>query len=1413
MIRIAKHMLSSFILCLFLGVFAHADTTPKVITVQAKASHRSAGLYNGAITTEFGLYPGDLDTPIWEETVADVPYIEGNFSVQLGTDENNPITTALLNNDGLRLGIKIGNGVVNYIPIKSVPYSIQSNISEYARQIKDTTIMFFDRTNSRVGIGTTTPTTKLDVAGTINATGFIGDGSGLTNINVDDGLLLWTENGDDLYYVSGNVGIGLTNPEYLLHVSGDALIEGDVTVNGTINATAYVGDGSLITQLNAGNINQGVLPSARLIGDYPAITGVGTITSGTWEGDPLTDTFVADNITLSGGTISGTNNISGFLQTVAPLTIGDGEDDITIDSQHWSVSPTGAATVTRIETDQLEIFENTIRAKSALGVQIKPETGNGILVDNSGRVGINNSSPQASLDIGGGIRVGDSAVLAEGTIRFDGSTFYGRKGGAWVDLAYLGTFDGHSLDAADGTPTDAVYVSAQGYVGIGVVPSPEESLEVSGNAVFKGTSFGQTLSVSGAGTRMLWYPRKAAFRAGSVSGTQWDDGNIGFGSVAMGISTIASDSFSSVLGGQFNTASAAYSNVSGGSHNTASGIGSAILGGRYHRADGVYSVVAGGGTGVDSEGNSTSGDYAVVAGGYENHAAGEGAMVIGGTNNQANGDYSLAAGNSARALHDGSFVWADNSGGTFSSTAANQFLIRASNGVGINNDSPAYALDITGTLNATHIIGNGRFLSEVSAHYLDHYAAAEAFSATHNLYISRDDGYMPTGTIDTVSILNFTILEEDIADGTITGDKIASGSIIAGHITADAITGTHIADATVTSADLAEGAITSDKIASGSITGVHIAGGAITSFHIATGSISGDRIASGSITVDLVASGSVSGAQIIDGSISSSAISEGSLTGDQLATGSISWEHIIPGETIPSYLIATGSITGEKIASGAINSGHIATGSVQNHHIADGAITNDKLEGTVPVWMGGTNQTSYTAGSVIFAGMATGTMNLLEDNDHFYYDSDDHYLGLGTNAPEHSLHVSGNAYFRSGSIVFRDGGTSDRDYIRYENSAWLSSPGYLVVGGSASLASTSGTGGLRAKDMAVSNKMGIGTLTPLNALDIDGAVAIGSNYAGVETAPSNGLIVEGFVGIGTTNPTVELDVSGSIRAESLVVNSPATAIRGIGGTIGIYGEGTVTGIFGEGGDIGVHGINRDDGIGVRGEVLSSAAGAKGVYGELMGSYRVQGALGWTDGTNVTGVYGKSVLGSSGTHRLAGLFDGRVYVGDPAAFPVGVSSANIQIKTETNDATSYAIHAVNSGDETIIAARSDKRVGIGTDSPDATLDVDGTTLFEKTAGYNQHSTNTNTIDWRESNKVRLTVTGPLTLSFTAPPHPTNLMLIIDHQSTSAVTFPASPTVKWPGGIVPTLTNTVGAIDIVSLYYDGSTYYAFASKNFD
>ena len=78
----------------------------------------------------------------------------------------------------------------------------------------------------------------------------------------------------------------------------------------------------------------------------------------------------------------------------------------------------------------------------------------------------------------------------------------------------------------------------------------------------------------------------------------------------------------------------------------------------------------------------------------------------GGELNVAGGNYSVAAGLRAHADHAGAFVWADSStSNAFSSSAANQFLIQASGGVGINTANPNKPLSVRGEGTDSELIG------------------------------------------------------------------------------------------------------------------------------------------------------------------------------------------------------------------------------------------------------------------------------------------------------------------------------------------------------------------------------------------------------------------------------------------------------------------------------------------------------------------------------------------------------------------------------------------------------------------------------------------------------------------------------------------------------------------------------------
>lgn len=108
------------------------------------------------------------------------------------------------------------------------------------------------------------------------------------------------------------------------------------------------------------------------------------------------------------------------------------------------------------------------------------------------------------------------------------------------------------------------------------------SLHRNGAFLLGGTYDGGTYSggipAEGSGTRMMWYPEKASFRAGNVDGTQWDDANIGYLSFAAGDGVRASGDNSVAMG--LRCVAAQVSTFAVGEQNTASGAASVAMG--YH---------------------------------------------------------------------------------------------------------------------------------------------------------------------------------------------------------------------------------------------------------------------------------------------------------------------------------------------------------------------------------------------------------------------------------------------------------------------------------------------------------------------------------------------------------------------------------------------------------------------------------------------------------------------------------------------------------------------------------------------------------------------------------------------------------------------------------------------------------------
>ncbi|MFN8297936.1 MAG: tail fiber domain-containing protein, partial [Chitinophagales bacterium] len=214
---------------------------------------------------------------------------------------------------------------------------------------------------------------------------------------------------------------------------------------------------------------------------------------------------------------------------------------------------------------------------------------------------------------------------------------------------------------------------------------------------------------SGAGVRLMWIPAKSSFRAGSVSGAQWDNGNIGSYSAAFGQNNQASGSNSfaagsnnyaghnqSVAFGDFDSAFQANTFVSGYS-NDARQNAAAVVGGHDNNANGNSSIIAGG------SGNSISGASSFTTG-TNNTVTGNAAAAFG-TGNTAPSFNEVVIGNYATNYTAASSGTIDNTdrvfnvgNGTGSGNRHDAFTILKSGRIGVGTNAPDTTLHVVGSI-------------------------------------------------------------------------------------------------------------------------------------------------------------------------------------------------------------------------------------------------------------------------------------------------------------------------------------------------------------------------------------------------------------------------------------------------------------------------------------------------------------------------------------------------------------------------------------------------------------------------------------------------------------------------------------------------------------------------------------------
>ncbi len=198
-------------------------------------------------------------------------------------------------------------------------------------------------------------------------------------------------------------------------------------------------------------------------------------------------------------------------------------------------------------------------------------------IKGNGNVGIGVTEPTYLLDIAGRMRLRNSNQGTAG--------IYFNKTDNSSMTSFIGTYDDNHLGiyGENGAAWNFFMNATNGNTGIGTIPQAKlhihTNADLNNGLLITGThnGFGGSIPDLDAGSRMMFYPGKAAFRAGNAIGAEWNNASVGFYSNAMGYATTASGSSSTAIGS---------STIASGLASTAMG-GSTTASGRYSTSMGL----------------------------------------------------------------------------------------------------------------------------------------------------------------------------------------------------------------------------------------------------------------------------------------------------------------------------------------------------------------------------------------------------------------------------------------------------------------------------------------------------------------------------------------------------------------------------------------------------------------------------------------------------------------------------------------------------------------------------------------------------------------------------------------------------------------------------------------------------------
>ena len=544
----------------------------------------------------------------------------------------------------------------------------------------------------------------------------------------------WSTNGSRIYYNSGNVGIGISNPSEKLEVDG--AVKAEYAKYGNYGyVSGQNTNGFAILSTNAWNTgsswnfsgSSGSVFQADIDGNFYFFKHGGS--ASTFDMHMILD----DNGNLGIGTSNPAHKLDVDGTIKGDYFQGDGSSLTNLDASNVS---TGLLSSSRIPNGSYMISSSGIdgqvwtsdgsgrgRWESLSTTSNSPWTQSGSTVYyNSGNIGIGTASPSEKLEVIGTVKATDfegtyTKYSTEGYISGQsqgfvniatnawntgaGWNFPGAQPGSVFQTDRLGNFYFYKHSGSVGSFDLRMILDANGNLGIGT-SNPTEELDVNGTV--KATSF----QGDGAGLTNLNIPNSQYMITSSgTSGQVWtSDGN---------------------QSGYWSTPSGAADNL--GNHSATQNI---RLNSYWLSGDGGNEglrVSSSGNVGIgtaspteklDVNGTAKADDFEGEYAKYGNHAYvsaqntnGFAILSTNAWNTGSNWNFSGSSGSVFQADIDGNFYFFKHGG---NASSFDMHMILDDNGnLGIGTSNPTQKLDVDGTVKATSFQGSGSFLTSLNA--------------------------------------------------------------------------------------------------------------------------------------------------------------------------------------------------------------------------------------------------------------------------------------------------------------------------------------------------------------------------------------------------------------------------------------------------------------------------------------------------------------------------------------------------------------------------------------------------------------------------------------------------------------------------------------------------------------------------